>query len=394
MVEVDAVLGVYRNVEGIELEQRGFAPTVIPLDRAGVPRYDELVLVASSERLRSSAAYRDVVERFVNAFLEGTDEARANPDRSLQVMDEVTASKRAFLAASVPATLELLGSGCLSEARVGAVRRLDARARPPEEGRPGKRRDDDPLPRVALRAVGRSRARFAPRTRRTRSRSRGSTPERASRPGADTTRPSVTIPGRRAVEGEERDQLARRAGQRPLTADHVNQRVAENGIQLDGRKLVASEDEQLAEQMVEASLDPADDEDPAGLERERRIEGELEIGRVLGGRMPLDACSAGGKRIERFGRGRVEVSDGELDRKLEGERMVGTAVRRDYRRSARDRGDRPRARGGASGDDHDSPGHAGSLTSRGASSSVDVRRFRTGTSPAKAAGSSSPTRGT
>ena len=35
--KVDAVLGVYRNVEGIELEQRGFTPTVIPLDRAGVP---------------------------------------------------------------------------------------------------------------------------------------------------------------------------------------------------------------------------------------------------------------------------------------------------------------------------------------------------------------------
>ena len=31
-------------------------------------------------RLRSPAAYRDVVENFVNAFLEGTDEARANPD--------------------------------------------------------------------------------------------------------------------------------------------------------------------------------------------------------------------------------------------------------------------------------------------------------------------------
>ena len=109
------MLGVYRNVEGIELEQRGSTPTVIPLDRAGVPSYDELVLVASSERLRSSASYRDVVEKFVNAFLQGTEEARADPDRSLKVMDRVTASKRSFLAASVPATLPLLGSGCLSE---------------------------------------------------------------------------------------------------------------------------------------------------------------------------------------------------------------------------------------------------------------------------------------
>src|SRR6266852_2607766 len=45
---VDAVLGVYRNVEGIQLELRGLHPTVIPVDRAGVPTYDELVLVANS----------------------------------------------------------------------------------------------------------------------------------------------------------------------------------------------------------------------------------------------------------------------------------------------------------------------------------------------------------
>jgi putative hydroxymethylpyrimidine transport system substrate-binding protein len=113
--KVDAVLGVYRNVEGIELEQRGFTPTVIPLDRAGVPRYDELVLVASSERLRSSPEYAQMVEKFVAAFLQGTDDARANPDRSLEILDKVTASKRSFLAASTPATLALLGNGCLSE---------------------------------------------------------------------------------------------------------------------------------------------------------------------------------------------------------------------------------------------------------------------------------------
>src|SRR5204863_4648865 len=59
--KVDAVLGVYRNVEGIELEQRGFHPTVIPLHRAGVPTYDELVLVANSDRLRSSKAYANSV---------------------------------------------------------------------------------------------------------------------------------------------------------------------------------------------------------------------------------------------------------------------------------------------------------------------------------------------
>src|SRR6266852_8064689 len=54
---VDAVIGVYRNVEGIQLEQRGLHPTIIPVDRAGVPTYDELVLVANAQRLRTDTAY-------------------------------------------------------------------------------------------------------------------------------------------------------------------------------------------------------------------------------------------------------------------------------------------------------------------------------------------------
>jgi putative hydroxymethylpyrimidine transport system substrate-binding protein len=114
--KVDAVLGVYRNVEGIDLMQRGYTPAVIPLDRAGVPTYDELVLVANSDRLRSSASYTEMVGKFVDAFLQGSAVAQAHPERSLEILGKVTASKHSFLAASTPATLALLGDGCLSEA--------------------------------------------------------------------------------------------------------------------------------------------------------------------------------------------------------------------------------------------------------------------------------------
>ena len=114
---VDAVLGVYRNVEGVQLQLRGLHPTIIPVDRAGVPSYDELVLVASKTRLRD-AAYRSEVRRFVGAFIAGTADARAHPARALQVMKKVTASGSAFLARAVPTTLRLLagksGVGCLS----------------------------------------------------------------------------------------------------------------------------------------------------------------------------------------------------------------------------------------------------------------------------------------
>lgn len=117
---VDAVLGVYRNVEGIQLAQRGLHPTVIPVDRAGVPTYDELVLVASAKRLQSDAGYRSTVRRFVSAFLAGTSAARAHPGRAEDILARVTASDRKFLDRATPATLALLsgpgGVGCLHPA--------------------------------------------------------------------------------------------------------------------------------------------------------------------------------------------------------------------------------------------------------------------------------------
>jgi putative hydroxymethylpyrimidine transport system substrate-binding protein len=115
---VDAVLGVYRNVEGIQLQLRGLHPTIIPVDRAGIPTYDELVLVANKTRLRNDPTYRYDVRRFVGAFLAGTADARQHPARALAILKKVTASDPTFLARATPATLRLLvgpkGVGCLS----------------------------------------------------------------------------------------------------------------------------------------------------------------------------------------------------------------------------------------------------------------------------------------
>jgi putative hydroxymethylpyrimidine transport system substrate-binding protein len=109
---VDAVLGVYRNVEGIQLAQKGLHPTVIPVDRAGVPSYDELVLVANANRLKSDAAYRSEVQRFVRALAAGTRDARAHPAQAISILAGVTASGHAFLAQATPATLKLLTTTC------------------------------------------------------------------------------------------------------------------------------------------------------------------------------------------------------------------------------------------------------------------------------------------
>jgi putative hydroxymethylpyrimidine transport system substrate-binding protein len=111
---VDAVVGVYRNVEGIQLQLRGLHPTIIPVDHAGVPTYDELVLVANKTRLDNDPAYRSTVNTFVKAFLAGSADARAHPKRALAILTKVTASDPGFLAPATPATLRLLGNGCLN----------------------------------------------------------------------------------------------------------------------------------------------------------------------------------------------------------------------------------------------------------------------------------------
>jgi putative hydroxymethylpyrimidine transport system substrate-binding protein len=122
---VDIALGLYRNVEGIQLQLRGFHPTIIPVDRAGVPTYDELVLVANKNRLHYEPGYRSEVRRFVTAFLAGTADARRHPARALAILEKVTASNRRFLARATPATLRLLtgpdGVGCIN---VGAWQRF------------------------------------------------------------------------------------------------------------------------------------------------------------------------------------------------------------------------------------------------------------------------------
>ena len=48
----DAMFGGFLNVEGVDLAERGLDPRVVPVDRLGVPTYDELVLVADGDRLR------------------------------------------------------------------------------------------------------------------------------------------------------------------------------------------------------------------------------------------------------------------------------------------------------------------------------------------------------
>jgi putative hydroxymethylpyrimidine transport system substrate-binding protein len=76
---VDAILGGFRNIEGVDLRLRGLDPRIVPVDRLGVPTYDELVLVA---RKSTVAAHPEAVRAFIEALARGTDYARAHPQEA------------------------------------------------------------------------------------------------------------------------------------------------------------------------------------------------------------------------------------------------------------------------------------------------------------------------
>jgi putative hydroxymethylpyrimidine transport system substrate-binding protein len=61
--KAQAILGGFLNVEGVDLAQRGDNPRVVPVDRLGVPSYDELVLVAQRSRLEDDP---DPIRLFAN----------------------------------------------------------------------------------------------------------------------------------------------------------------------------------------------------------------------------------------------------------------------------------------------------------------------------------------
>jgi putative hydroxymethylpyrimidine transport system substrate-binding protein len=101
-----AMLGGYSNVEGVDLRMRGKAPIVTPVDKLGVPTYDELVLVAQRKRLEEDP---EAIRLFIAALARGTDAAVKSPNAATKAVLEANHSLDPKLtAAEVKATLPLL----------------------------------------------------------------------------------------------------------------------------------------------------------------------------------------------------------------------------------------------------------------------------------------------
>jgi putative hydroxymethylpyrimidine transport system substrate-binding protein len=78
--KVDAVLGAYWNYEAIQLAQKGRDPRVIRIEKAGVPTYDELVIVAREDEVRD---HPDRIRKVLKGLAAGTQDLTSRPGDAL-----------------------------------------------------------------------------------------------------------------------------------------------------------------------------------------------------------------------------------------------------------------------------------------------------------------------
>jgi putative hydroxymethylpyrimidine transport system substrate-binding protein len=78
--KIDATLGAFWNYEGTELRLRGKRPRIIRIEEAGVPSYNELVLVANEDALERDSAK---IRAFIGAVSRGTRDLRSDPDTAI-----------------------------------------------------------------------------------------------------------------------------------------------------------------------------------------------------------------------------------------------------------------------------------------------------------------------
>lgn len=106
---VSATLGGFWNYEAIQLRQMHKHPVVIPVNEAGVPTYNELVLVVREEEARHDGMQ---LRAFLQALSNGEKAVRKNPEAAVSALLKANpdlerklqlASVEATLAASLPA---------------------------------------------------------------------------------------------------------------------------------------------------------------------------------------------------------------------------------------------------------------------------------------------------
>ena len=106
--QANAMLGGFKNIEGVDLTRRGAAPVIVPVDQLGVPSYDELVLVAKRETVEDDP---ENLRLFISALAHGTKDAVANPQAATEnILNASKGLDPALTRDEIDATLPLLAA--------------------------------------------------------------------------------------------------------------------------------------------------------------------------------------------------------------------------------------------------------------------------------------------
>jgi putative hydroxymethylpyrimidine transport system substrate-binding protein len=85
--DVDATLGAFWNYEGTDLRRRGRKPTIMRMEKLGVPTYDELIFVARRKDLDEE--FGSKLRRFLRATAVGHERLRAKPEIGVDALLKV-----------------------------------------------------------------------------------------------------------------------------------------------------------------------------------------------------------------------------------------------------------------------------------------------------------------
>ncbi|MBW3652527.1 MAG: ABC transporter substrate-binding protein [Actinobacteria bacterium] len=80
---VDAVLGMFWNVEGVELRRQDKDPVILRMDEIGVPTYNELIVVARAADVRSRGP---LLRRFMRALARGHEILRKDVETGVDAL--------------------------------------------------------------------------------------------------------------------------------------------------------------------------------------------------------------------------------------------------------------------------------------------------------------------
>jgi putative hydroxymethylpyrimidine transport system substrate-binding protein len=82
--KADAIFGGSGNLEGADLESREIQPVVTPVGNLGIPPYEELLLVATADRVEEDP---ESIDELVSAVARGAGLAIADPRNAAKMLD-------------------------------------------------------------------------------------------------------------------------------------------------------------------------------------------------------------------------------------------------------------------------------------------------------------------